>query len=304
LVGKGDEMELRELRSFTTAARFSSISKAAEYLGIGQPTVTTHIKKLEEEFGTLLFDRIKRPIQLTLPGRSLVELAGPLVEGLNSLVAMTAQAEERGPVAVASTADVIPHTLLRVVRVFLHRYPHIHLRIRSGRRFEVLNMVEEGEVDIGIVEGPVREPSFEFEGLFGYERVLITPLEHPLVGNGLESLDQIAEWPLILMGRGTYTRSMLEDEFQRRGLSYEIVVELDSMEMIKRYVALGMGVSVGPRLAIEPADQKELGVISLANHLPVDQAGFVTLRGKALSKPARSFVTVMRDTLAPAGSRR
>ena len=116
-------MEIRELRSFSTAARMRSISKAARELGLGQPTVTTHIKKLEEELGMVLFDRVKRPIQLTLAGKRLSDLVMPLVEGIDSLPSMTALAEERGPVHIASTPDIIPHTLIRVVRVFLNRYP-------------------------------------------------------------------------------------------------------------------------------------------------------------------------------------
>ena len=87
------------------------------------------------------------------------------------------------------------------------------------------------------------------KGLFRYERVLITPLGHPLLQRPLESLSEISQYPLILMERRTYTRVMLETEFQRRDLAYEVVMELDSMDIIKRYVALGMGISVGPRLA-------------------------------------------------------
>ena len=296
-------MELRELRSFCTAAKFKSISKAADHLGIGQPTVTTHIKKLETELGNVLFDRIKRPIQLTLAGATLAELATPLVEGIDALAARTTMAEAEGPVSLAATHDIIPHTLLRVVRVFLAQHPHVHLRIRSGVREDVLQMVADGEADIGVIPGPERSLDFDFQPLFGYERVLITPLDHPLLETPLHTLDQITRWPLIMMGRRTYTRRVMEAEFQRRGLSYEIVVELDSMDMIKRYVALGMGISVGPRLAIEPQDQEELGIVSLANLLPVEQAGIVTLRGKTTSSPAESFIAVMRDTLAPAGSR-
>ena len=297
-------MELRELRSFCMAAKLRSISKAADHLGIGQPTVTTHVKKLEDELGLVLFDRIKRPIQLTLAGSELVKLAAPLVEGIDSLAANTSSAEEEGPVAVASTHDVIPHALLRVVRAFLEHHPHVHLRIQSGVRTEVLHMVAEGEVDLGIVPGPERGVDFDFQGLFAYERVLITPPGHPLLEEPLQSLEQLANWPLIMMGRRTYTRGMLEEEFRRRGLSYEIVVELDSMDMIKRYVALGMGISVGPRLAIEPEDQDEIGVVSLANLLPVEQAGVVTLRGKVLSTPAQTFISVMKDVLDPARSKR
>lgn len=292
-------MELRELRSFVHAAKLRSISKAAVQLGIGQPTVTTHIKKLEEELGMVLFDRIKRPIQLTLAGERLSELATTLVEGIDSLGAMTSMAEEYGPVKLASTPDIIPHTLLRVVRVFMDKYPHVHLRMRSQTRNEVVRMVKEGEVDLGIVQHPEKSEDCDFQGMFLYERVLITPLGHPLTKVPLETINQIAEWPLILMGPGTSTRMVLEAEFRRKGLDYDIIVELDSMDMIKRYVALGLGISVGPRLTIEPQDQKELGVVTMANLLPVDQGGVVTLKGKTLSTPARNFIKTMRDVLLP-----
>jgi len=293
-------MELRELRSFHTAARLQSISKAAEQLGVGQPTVTTHVKKLEEELGMILFDRVKRPIRLTLAGAALAAAAAPLLEGIDKLAAMTSKAEEEGPVVVASIYGMISHRLLRVVRAFLSSYPHVHLRIRSGTGEEVQKMVEEGEVDLGIVVGPHKGRNTDFQGLFAYERVLITPLGHPLLQEPLTSLAQITKWPLILTRRGTHTREMLEEQFQHRGLSHDIVVELDSMDMIKRYVALGMGVSIGPRLAIEPEDMAELEVVSLTPLLPVEQAGIVTLRGKTLSTPARNFITALRDTLARA----
>ncbi len=280
------------------AARLRSISRAAERLGIGQPTVTTHIKKLEGELNTVLFDRVKRPIQLTLAGRRLSELATPLVEGIDGLADTTAEAEERGPVVLAATPDIIPHTLLRVVRVFLARYPHIHLTIKSATRIQVSQMISEGEADVGIIQHYDRDESFAFEGLFVYERVLITPLDHPLANQPVESLEQIANYPLILMNEGTHTRDLLESELKRRGVNYEIVVDLDSMDMIKRYVALGMGVSVGPRLAIDPEDDEVLGVVSLAHILPVEQGGIITLKGKRLSKPTQRFIAVMRDVLS------
>ena len=280
------------------AARLRSISRAAERLGIGQPTVTTHIKKLEGELNTVLFDRVKRPIQLTLAGRRLSELATPLVEGIDGLADTTAEAEERGPVVLAATPDIIPHTLLRVVRVFLARHPHIHLTIKSATRIQVSQMISEGEADVGIIQHYDRDEAFAFEGLFVYERVLITPLDHPLANQPVESLEQIANYPLILMSEGTHTRDLLESELKRRGVNYEIVVDLDSMDMIKRYVALGMGVSVGPRLAIDPEDDEVLGVVSLAHILPVEQGGIITLKGKRLSKPTQRFIAVMRDVLS------
>ena len=293
-------MEIRELRSFCSAARYRSISRAAEHLGMGQPTVTTHIKKLESELNTVLFDRVKRPIQLTLAGKRLQELAVPLVEGLDALVQSAAEAEERGPVVLAATPDLIPHTLLSVVRVFTTLHPQIHLTIKSAPRTQIMQMIADGEADIGIIQHYDRDESFLFEGLFVYERVLITPSGHPLAKEPVEAIEQIAQYPLIMMSEGTHTRDLLESEFKRRGISYEIVVDLDSMDMIKRYVALGMGISVGPRLAIDPEDHDHLGVVSLAHILPVEQGGIVTLKGKQISKPAERFISVMRDTLAAA----
>lgn len=290
-------MDIKQLRSFCVAAKLRSISKAAEQLNIGQPVVTTHVKKLEQELKVILFDRIKRPIQLTLAGRTLAENATPLVESIDSLAATTSEAQELGPVNVACTADIVSHTLLRVVSAFLDIYPHIHVRIRSGTRTEVLEMVEQGDTDLGVVQHAERGEKFNYEALFLYERVLITPPNHPILENPLESLEQIAAWPLIMMARGTYTRALFEEQLRRKGVSYEIIVELESMDMIKRYVALGMGVSIGPRLAIEPEDHGTLGVVSLANLLPVDQAGIITLPGKILSTPAERFISVMRDTV-------
>ena len=295
-------MEIRELRSFCTAARLKSITKAAELLELGQPTVTTHIRKLEQELGTLLFDRVKRPIQLTPAGVALAGVATPLVEGIDGLAATATAAEEDGPVSLASTHDIISHALLRVVSIFLKLYPRAHLRVRSALTGEVMDMVAQRQVDMGLVPAMGSSEDFDFTPLFASERVLITPKGHPLLEKPLVSLDEIAQWPLILRRRETDTSRMLEAEFQRKGLSYDVRVELDSMDMVKRYVALGMGVSVGPRLAIEPKDLDDLGIVSLSSLLPVEQAGVVTLRGRTLSTPTRSFISVLKDTFSEVAS--
>ena len=291
-------MELRELKSFVTAAKFRSISKAATDLGLGQPTVTTHIKKLEKELNMVLFDRVTRPIRLTLSGQTIFDLSQPLLDGLDSLAVRTSEAEERGPVTIASTPDIIPHTLLRVVKVFNSLYPNVYLRIQSATRSEVIGMVRTGEVDAGVIQHPDRGDDLHFEPLFLYERVLIAPKGHELLSTPMTSLDSIAKYPLLLMARGTYTRYILEQQLQKRGLQYEVIMELDSMDMIKKFVTIGMGVSVGPRLAIEEEDLDHLGMVSLANFLPVDQAGLITLPGKTLSTPAGQFISVLRDTFA------
>ncbi len=288
-------MDVRELRSFTVAARVRSISRAAELLDIGQPTVSTHIKKLEQELETPLFDRIRRPIRLTLAGEKLLELAAPLVEGVEGLAVSTQQAQAEGPVTVAATANLMSHFLLRAVESFRDENPRVRLRLRSRLRSEVIEMVSQGEVDFGIVPGVDPDPALEFHPLFPYERLLITPLKHPLLNESpLTGIDPIGEYPLIMMGPGTYTRSAVESEFRRKGLDYDIMMEADSLDLIKRYVGHGYGVAIIPRVVIEAGDEDTLGIVPLGHILPTDRAGLITLRGRALSTPADALIEKVR----------
>ena len=168
-------MELRELRSFCTAAKLRSISKAAEQLGVGQPTVTTHVKKLEDELGTVLFDRIKRPIQLTLAGARLAELAAPLVDGIEALGAMTSLAEEAGVVIAVKAYRELREQELR---------PLLHDRVGQLRQpfFEDgPTFVEYGvAVSLDDLRGPFDVPGCQgvFEGLI-HQALVLEPLAGP-----------------------------------------------------------------------------------------------------------------------------
>jgi DNA-binding transcriptional LysR family regulator len=299
-VKEGYIMELRELKSFCLAARFRSISKAAEKLSLGQPTVSTHIKKLENELGFALFDRVKRPFQLTHAGQSLLRLASPLVEGVESLKTETVIRETHAPISVGAVHDMITHPLIKAVTTFHQEYHEAYIKIRSGVQGEIVELVSEGEVDFGLVIVPVIESRLSFIPLFDFERVLITPRGHPLSEGPLTDLEQISKWPLIVIRRGSNpnTLTMIETFFQRRGLPYQVVMQLDSIEMAKRYVARGVGITVGTRVAVERGDEQSLGIVSLAGLLPNDYAGIVTLNGRTMTEPAINFMSVIRETLA------
>ena len=93
---------------------------------------------------------------------------------------------------------------------------------------------------------------------------------------------------------------MLEEAFRRKGIPYEVVLELESIDSIKAYVAMGLGTSLGPRMAIEPGDEQRLAIVDLMHLLPVEQAGVVTLWGKNLSNPTKQFIEVLEENFAPA----
>ena len=291
-------MEIRELRSFVTVAQLRSMSKAAEKLMLGQPTVSGHIKKLEDELGFNLFDRIKRPIRLTAPGDKLFEIAERLVNDLELLNEDINKIEEEAPITVATTHEIISHVLFEAIAHFKSDNPNAHLRIRTRSSTDVLKMLQENEADLGIVPQITREPEFQFEAMFPYRFVLITSKHHPLSKTPVITANDIAEWPLVLMGSQTFSRRIVEGEFRRKGLSYDIILELDNMDSIKSYVSQDIGISIGPSIAIENSDKEALNVIPLDTLLPVEQAGLVTLRGRGLTTSARKFVDTIRPYMA------
>lgn len=291
-------MELKELRTFCTAASLQSISKAARALDISQPSATKHVHKLEKMLGLELMYRGRRPIQLTPEGATLALVAKPFVEGLDHLVETASLKESLSPVTIAAPRDFVSHSVLQVVKVFQERYPDNQVRIQAATKSGILEMVTDGRADLGLVPDPGIPLEFDFKPLFQFDRVLLTPLNHPLLDTHITDLSQIAKYPLIMMRQRTYSRDLLERQLRKGAHPYKVILELESMDVIKEYVAAGMGVSVGPGAALEPKDNERLGVASLGHLLPIEQAGMVTHSERKLSIPAKYFAEVMEDVLS------
>ena len=289
-------MEIRELISFYHVARLRSVSRAAEHLEIGQPTVTTHLQKIEKEFGVTLFDRIKRPIQLTSDGVVFYELVGPIVEGVtNGIEALKMQMdypEHRGSFVIGAYSDLVLHHLPPLVKQFRDRYPQVQIKLVARSHSVLMEMLSAGDLDIMLGAEP-EEPSLEFSYLFTTEHVLVAPPDDDLLSQAEISLADIASRPLILLRPGSQSRRSLEQALRREGLSYNVALEMDVMEMAKRYVAIGMGIAVGHEYIVQPEDAGLVGIRSLSSILPSARIGLATLKGKFVSRSVRNFM----DTL-------
>ncbi len=290
-------MDIRELESFCTAAHLRSFSRAAKALKVGQSTVTKHIQKLETELGKELFHREERPVQLTAAGISLMRIAAPLIDGLRRFAeAGTGQAPAR-PITVGCAHGFMNDMLLKTVRAFRDRVPHCPIHIRVGTKPEVLDMVLNGTVDMGITPNPDRLSGLAFQPIAASERVVITPLDHPLLTRPLHSIAELAVYPLVMLGYQTQTRTLLERAFHQHGVAHEVAVEVDSMEMVKRYVELGLGIAIGHRAALDPEDIKHMGIVPLSPFLPSELVGIVTKKEVQLTGNAGEFVSILAATL-------
>ena len=291
-------MELRELISFYHVARQRSVSKAARTLELGQPTVTTHLRKLEAEFGITLFDRIKRPIQLTSEGVILLELVAPVVVAVDALKTQMNYSEQRGSFVVGAYPDLVTHHLPRAIQSFRGQFPEVRIRLVARAYFPLMQLVKSGDVDLAISSPPPSEdPSMEFEPLFHYNNVLVTPPGHPLLDKETVGFQDIAAWPMILPGPGSMLRSKVEQVLRDHGTNCDVILSIDETESIKRYVEIGMGVAICNDFTLHPEDHDRLGVVRLDHIFPGSDIGICTLRGKFMGQAVRSFIETMANQL-------
>jgi len=291
-------MELRQLISFYHVARLRSVSKAARALEVGQPTVTTHLLKLEDEFGVTLFDRIKRPIQLTSEGVTLLELVTPVVTSVDALKTQMDYADRRGSFVVGAYPDLVTHHLPKGIQRFRDEYPEVRIRLLARSYNPLIQLVRSGEIDLAFCSAPPADDStLEFKELFKYNTVLMTPPGHELLHAQAIKLEDIASWPLILTAPESQLRQRVEQALKSQGLVADVVLALDDTESMKRYVEIGMGIAVGSDFTLHPDDHNRFGVVSLDHLFPSSVIGVCTLKGKFAGQAVRNFIEMMSEQI-------
>lgn len=290
---------LQQLRGFCFAAKEGSISKAAEKMFLSQPSVSLQIQALERELDAVLFDRNGPKIELTHEGQLLYELAQPIVDGFGNIEeAFQAQRNqvEKGRLDIAAGGSTIQYVLPGYVEKFVRAHPLIDLKLQNVTGQEGLGLLRDGRVDFCV--GPILDISddIRFHPIVDYEPVLITPKGHPLAQRKRILPRHISKYPLILPPRHLSTWRQVEFVFAQEQLNYEVRLEVGGWEVIKRYVELGMGVSIVMSICIN--GNENLEVIPVGEHFPKRTYGVVWRKNKRLSPQARGFIRVMDAELA------
>ena len=290
-------MQTQHIVSFYHVARLRSITKAADVQGLAQPTVTSHLKKLEEELGVSLFDRIKRPIMLTSDGVAVLEMVAPIVNGLTALKTHADSQGRDGSLTIAAYADLVLHYMPQVIQRFRTEYPNVHIRLLARTHREMIQMTKSGEVDLALsTPQSVPDPALEIVELFASSTMMLAPPGHELLHHQPVTLADIAKWPLILYGHNTILRSRLERAFGEQGLDYEIVMEMDNAEFAKRYVRIGMGIGFCSNLSLESEDHDTLGIVDVDHLFSSVTIGMYTLKGKFQGTSVRNFIDSLRGS--------
>ncbi len=291
---------LKHLRAFIQTARTGNVSAAAEKLYLSQPSVSQQIRALEDELGRELFERHGPRMQLTPAGKALLEMARPLVDRLDALpddFARRYGSLDSGEVRIAAGESTIMHLLPALMMRFRRKHPGIFVHLHNVTGADGLGMIRADEVDFAVGSMLDVPADIDYQPIYRFNPVLIMSPEHPLSRKRKVTLADISPHGLILPPSRLTTYQLVDLVFQKHGLPFRVTLEVGGWEVIKRYVSLGMGISIVTSICITEADRERLLVKDMSEYFPQRSYGVVMRRGAYLSPQAERFIDLMSPDL-------
>ncbi|MDH5469127.1 MAG: selenium metabolism-associated LysR family transcriptional regulator [Gammaproteobacteria bacterium] len=265
----------RRLQVFHTVARLLSFTKAAESLHMTQPAVTFQVRQLEEYFNTRLFDRTHNRISLTAAGERVYEYAAQIFDLYakmdNAVRDMTG--EISGVLIIGASTTIAEYMLPALLGDFKKKYPDINVHLKVSNSDGIVSMVENNDIDLGVVEAPVVNKNLVVENCRNDRLVAVVPPTHELAGKKKLNVKELIEHAYIAREEGSGTREVIEEYLAATGMKpadMSIAMELGSPEAIKGAVEAGMGVSIVSEVTIHK--ELQLGtLVSLELDPPLER---------------------------------
>jgi LysR family cys regulon transcriptional activator len=298
-------MKLQQLRYLCEVARQGlNLSVAAQKLHTSQPGISKQIKLLEDELGVDIFLRNgKRVTKVTPPGKDILAIAERILKEADNLkqAAQEYVKQNAGSLTIATTHTQARYALPKVIQQFTARYPKVKLSLIQGNPLQICQFAVNGQADICIAT----EAIANFEGLvmlpcYTWNRCVVAPPGHPILAQKPLTLEEIAKHPIITYDFAFAGRSQINEAFEKRGLAPNVVLTAIDSDVIKTYVALGLGIGILAKMAFDPARDTDLGAID-AGHLFQSST---TRIGIARNAYLRAYVYDFIEMFAPQLSRK
>ena len=242
-------MELRHLRYFSAIAEERHFGRAAERLGIAQPPLSKQLQDLERELGYPLFDRSRRPIELTAAGQALLEHTRGIFAGVEAAVreVRRAGAGHSGRLTIGYPTSLAYSGLSTLLRAFRERSPEVAIEVRELSPGEQIEALKRGDLDVGFVRTPLHEPELASENIRNEKLVLALPVDHRLAIRERVSLSAVASEPFVFFprARGPGFFDFLMGFCRDSGFTPHIVQEAPQIDVLA-LVAAGFGLSIFP----------------------------------------------------------
>jgi DNA-binding transcriptional LysR family regulator len=295
---------LKQLRAFCYAVKFGSIARAAEALFLSPSSVSLQLSALEKELGAHLLQRTRPRLVLTSEGQMLYDLARPLVEGVEGLdqhFRTQRQGMDQGEVNIAAGASTIQYLLPPLVRDYRDRFADVRLQLSNVTGKDGLALLRSDQVDFAVGSMLDVPHDLSYEPVHWFDPMLIMPLDHPLAAKPDIALEELSPYGLILPPQRLTTYRLVDLVFQQRRVPYRVAIEVGGWEVIKQYVAMGLGISIVTGICITDHDRSRLAVRNMRRYFPQRSYGVVVRKGKYLSAQARAFIDRIKPGLFARG---
>ncbi|MCZ2085740.1 MAG: LysR family transcriptional regulator [Flavobacteriales bacterium] len=273
------------LKVFYTVANRLSFTKAANELNISQPAVTKHIKEIENQLNTKLFDRKGTTIQLTESGKILfvyAEKNRQLYRDLEFAISQLNKSE-KGKLKIGASTTIAQYILPEILAKFNSYYKDINIELVTHNSEDISTLLKNGQIDLGIVEGESKSSYFDYEKFKRDEIVLVCKSNHPLVNKNFKIKD-LYDIDLIVREQGSGTQEFIQNQLKKSGLEVQrlnIIMQLGSSESIKNYLLHSEALAFLSINTILPElKNNQLSVIDIKNFSIERDFNFITLKGE------------------------
>ena len=289
---------LQWLRGFYYVAKTGSFSMAGREIGRNQPTISHQIKCLENEYGVTLFDRSRDRMELTPEGKILFEKTISIFEIVKSMQGEIDKAHQqlKGRITIVATHAVILSFLPKYIVDFQKKHPDVIFDVHGGGVKTILERVESADADFGFLNLKSVPKGLVYHKLFETKLVLLTPKDGPFAKMKRLTLEQIAKQPFIFFPRSSTIHPYIEKKIMDRDLKLNVVLGLNNFDIVKKYVQLGMGVSILDDFTLTKGDYERLDIFPLDQFFEKRQYGMVIRKTKYLSPTVRTFIRFIKTS--------
>lgn len=299
-------MNLRDLRYLVALAEHKHFGRAAEASFVSQPTLSTQIKKLEDELGVALVERTPRKVLLTEVGREIVQRAREVLNEVEQIrqIARRTKDPESGTVRLGIFPTLGPYLLPHVVPRIRERFPRLELLLVEEKTETVLRQLREGRLDAGVLAQPIHDDQLHQQFLFEEPFLLAVPEQHPLAARKLLKLDDLADQSLLLLEEGHCLRDQALEVCQLAGAGEKSGFRATSLETLRQMVAANVGITLLPTLSVKPpvAQSSDIHLIEFRGHAPSRRIAMVWRKSSAMApflKRLADLFSLSRELLDP-----
>ncbi len=284
---------------FYNVAKHKNITKTANELMISQPAISKSIKNLEEQLGCVLFSRGKNGVTLTEEGKVLYDEIKTAVEIMNNAEEKIDEINnlETGVLNIGINNTLAQKYLLPYLNEFTKKYPKIKIRIFTGPPAEFINLAKNSLIDLIILHLPYDIPSsFETVKLKEIHDIFVSSREYEELRGKKLSLEQLNDYPLILLAKGSNGRYHLDNICLQKNVNLNAKFELASYSLVTEFIKSGTGIGVLTKEFIKnELKDNTLFQLDVDVELPHRHIGAIYLKNKFLNRPSREFLNLLTN---------